>query len=125
MLSNKWHLLRSNPKLRLSPTLTLLAPSVWTTNGSPSFSRYKKVDEPNFSITNTLLSQHFSPLFIKICSGLIPIFTLSPGETLSEVFGTIIFPCPEISTSVSELLELITLESVSYTHLTLPTILLV
>ena len=61
-----------------------------------------------------MLSQHFSPVLIDICSGLIPIFTLSPGETLSEVFGTIIFPCPEISTSVSELLELITLELIKF-----------
>ena len=79
----------------VSPTLILESPSASTTRGSPSFSMYKNVPEPNFSTTNTLLSQLESPhRFTKICSGRIPIINLSPSETLAEILGIVIFEDP-------------------------------
>ena len=70
VLSNKWHLEALKPTLTVSPTLILESPSVSTTKGSPSFSRYRKVPDPNFSTTKTLLSQLASPSWmISKCSG--------------------------------------------------------
>ena len=51
------------------------------------FQGIKKVPEPSFSTTNTLLSQLASPLWLTVkCSGLIPNSTESPSEAEAENF---------------------------------------
>ena len=79
----------------------LESPSVSTTSGSPSFSKYKNVPDPNFSTTKTLLSQLASASWlINRCSGLIPMCILSPTDALESVLLTNNFEDPSKSTSV-------------------------
>ena len=103
MLSNRWQREAVKPILTVSPTFIFESPSVSTTRGSPSFSRYKKVPEPSFSTTKTLLSQLASQSWlIIICSGLIPSCTLSPFEALWEVLGIEILADPNMQKIMQE-----------------------
>ena len=100
-LSNIWHRDELKPILTVSPTLIFESPATSTTNGSPSFSKYKKVPEPSFSTTNTFPSQLASPSwFTRRCSGLIPSFTFPPWDTDEEVLDILILEEPNRSTSV-------------------------
>ena len=77
--------------MTVSPTFIFESPSVSTTSGSPSFSRYKKVPDPSFSTTKTLLSQVEEDfLFTNKCSGLTPSVTWSPELEVFDVLGIII-----------------------------------
>ena len=107
LLSNNWQREAVNPTFTVSPTLILESPSVSTTRGSPSFSKYRNVPEPSFSTTKTLLSQLASPSWLtNKCSGLIPNVTESPFDEFEEVFGIVILDVPKISISVESFVEL-------------------
>ena len=91
--------------MTISPTLIFESPSVSTTRGSPSFSRYRKVPDPSFSTTKTLLSQVEDDfLFTNKCSGLTPSVTWSPELEVLDVLGITISEEPNKSTFVLLLL---------------------